>query len=105
MGGVGGLLLLAGVVASHLIAVRFSKPVEKLALDSEQNSAERRLAEAALISTSEKLKRSTRYSADASHQLKTPVTVLRAGIESLLSREDFDAAVYEALSTLLHQTH
>src|SRR5438067_1803694 len=105
IGGVGGLLLLGGFVASHFVAVRFSKPVEKLALDSEQNRAQRRLAEAALISTSEKLKRSTRYSADASHQLKTPVTVLRAGIESLLSREDFDAAVYEELSALLHQTH
>jgi len=105
IGGAGGLLLLGGFVASHFVAVRFSKPVEKLALDSEQNRAQRILAEAALISTSEKLKRSTRYSADASHQLKTPVTVLRAGIESLLSREDFDAAVYEELSALLHQTH
>jgi signal transduction histidine kinase len=104
-GGVGALLLLGGFVASHFVAVRFAKPVERLALDSEQNRAHRRRAEAALISTSEKLKRSTRYSADASHQLKTPVTVLRAGIESLLSREDFDAAVYEELSALLHQTH
>src|SRR5438132_2810 len=105
IGGAGGLLLLGGFVASHFVAVRFSKPVEKLALDSEQNRAQRRLAEAALISTSEKLKRYTRYSADASHQLKTPVTVLRAGLESLLSRDDFDAAVYEELSALLHQTH
>src|SRR6184192_941010 len=105
IGGVGGLLLLGGFVASHFVAVRFSKPVEKLALDSEQNRAQRRLAEAALISTSEKLKRSTRYSADASHQLKTPVTVLRAGLESLLSRENFEPEVYEELSTLLHQTH
>src|SRR6266403_460617 len=105
IGGAGGLLLLGGFVVSHFVAVRFSKPVEKLALDSEQNRAQRRLAEAALISTSEKLKRSTRYSADASHQLKTPVTVLRAGLESLLSREHFDPEVYEELSALLHQTH
>src|SRR5438874_3876589 len=104
-GGVGALLLLGGFVASHFVALRFAKPVERLALDSEQNRAQRRRAEAALISTSEKLKRSTRYSADASHQLKTPVTVLRAGLESLLSRDDFDAAVYEELSALLHQTH
>ncbi len=104
-GGVGALLLLGGFVASHFVAVRFAKPVERLALDSEQNRAHRRLAEAALISTSEKLKRSTRYSADASHQLKTPVTVLRAGLESLLSREHFDPEVYEELSALLHQTH
>src|SRR5437588_2409447 len=104
-GGAGGLLLLGGFVDSHFVTMRFAKPVEHLALDSEQNRAQRKQAEAALASTSEKLKRSTRYSADASHQLKTPVTVLRAGIESLLSREDFDAAVYEELSALLHQTH
>ena len=104
-GGVGALLLLGAFVASHFVAVRFAKPVERLALDSEQNRAQRRLAEAALISTSEKLKRSTRYSADASHQLKSPLTVLRAGLETLLAHEDFKPEIYEELSTLLHQTH
>ena len=68
--------LIAGFVASHFVAVRFAKPVERLTLDSERNRAQRRQAEAQLISTSEKLKRSTRYSADASHQLKSPLTVL-----------------------------
>src|SRR5213076_3529077 len=58
-----------------------------------------------LASTSEKLKRSTRYSADASHQLKSPVTLLRAGLEGLLAREDFRREIYEQLSALLHQTH
>ncbi len=103
--GAGGLLLLAGFVASHLVAIRFAKPVEELALDSEQNRERRRRAEAALISTSEKLQRSTRYSADASHQLKSPLTVLRAGLEALLAREDFNRETYEELSTLLHHTH
>ncbi|HYR21395.1 MAG TPA: HAMP domain-containing sensor histidine kinase [Chthoniobacterales bacterium] len=105
IGGVGGLLLLGGFVASHFIAVRFSKPVEQLAVDSEKNRAQRRVAEAALASTTEKLERSTRYSADASHQLKSPLTVLRAGLEALLSREDFNPEIYEELSTLLHHTH
>ena len=105
IGGAGGLVLLGGFVASHFIALRFSKPIEQLALDSEQNRAQRRRAEAALISTSEKLERSTRYSADASHQLKSPLTVLRAGLEALLTREDFSAETYEELSTLLHHTH
>ncbi len=104
-GGAGALLLLGGFVASHFIALRFAKPVERLALDSEQNRAQRRRAEAALISTSEKLSRSTRYSADASHQLKSPLTVLRAGLEALLAHEDFKPEIYEELSTLLHQTH
>ena len=105
IGSVGVLLLLGGFVASHFVAVRFSLPVEKLAVDSEKNRAQRKRAEAALASTSEELKRSARYSADASHQLKTPVTVLRVGIERLLTREDFKPDVYEELSALLHQTH
>src|SRR5262249_6488582 len=104
IGGAGALLLLGGFVASHLVALRFSAPVRKLALDSEENRAQRQRAEAALASTAEELERSTRYSADASHQLKSPVTVLRVGIESLLAREDFKPEVYEELSTLLHQT-
>jgi signal transduction histidine kinase len=105
IGGAGALLLLGGFVASHLVALRFSAPVKKLALDSKENRTQRQRAEAALASTAEELERSTRYSADASHQLKSPVTVLRVGIESLLAREDFKPDVYEELSTLLHQTH
>jgi len=105
IGGAGALLLLGGFVASHLVALRFSAPVRKLALDSEENRAQRKRAEAALASTAEELRRSTRYSADASHQLKSPVTVLRVGLESLLAREGFKPEVYEELSALLHQTH
>jgi signal transduction histidine kinase len=104
-GGLGALLLLGGFVTSHFVAVRFAKPVEQLALDSERNRAERKQAEAELMSASEKLKRSTRYSTDASHQLKSPLTVLRAGLEALLAHEDFKPEIYEELSTLLHQTH
>jgi signal transduction histidine kinase len=81
-----------------------SAPVKQLALDSEENRAERERAEAALASTTEELERSTRYSADASHQLKSPMTILRIGLESLLAREGFKPEVYEELSTLLHQT-
>src|SRR5437763_11124830 len=105
IGGAGALLLLGGFVASHFVASRLAVPVEKLALDSEENRAQRKRAEAALASTSEKLKRSTRYSADASHQLKSPVTILRIGLETLLAREDFKPEVYEELSSLIHQTH
>jgi signal transduction histidine kinase len=105
IGGAGALLLLGGLVASHFVASRLAVPVEKLAMDSEENRAQRKRAEAALASTSEKLKRSTRYSADASHQLKSPVTLLRAGVEGLLAREDFKREIYEELSALLHQTH
>src|SRR5205085_12633720 len=105
IGGAGVLLLLGGFIASHLVALRFSAPVQKLALDSVENRARRRRAEAALASTTQELERSTRYSADASHQLKSPVTVFRLGLEALLAREDFKPEVYEQLSALLHQTH
>jgi signal transduction histidine kinase len=103
--GAGAFLLLGGFMASRFIAVRLAGPVEKLAIDSEENRAQRERAEAALESTSEELERTARYSADASHQLKSPVSVLRAGIEALLAREDFKPEVYEELSGLLHQTH
>jgi signal transduction histidine kinase len=104
IGGAGALLLLGGFVASHFVARSMSAPVKKLALDSEENRAERERAEAALATTAEELERSTRYSADASHQLKSPMTILRIGLESLLAREGFKPEVYEELSTLLHQT-
>jgi len=102
---VGVLLLLGGFVAIKNETARLSLPVEKLAVHSEKDRAQRKRAEAALASTSEELKRSARYSADASHQLKSPVTVLRVGVEKLLAREEFKPDVYEELSALLHQTH
>src|SRR5256714_5380265 len=104
IGGAGALLLLGGFVASHFVARSMSAPVKKLALDSEENRAERERAEAALASTAQELDRSARYSTDTSHQLKSPMTVLRIGLESLLEREGFKPEVYEELSTLLHQT-
>src|SRR6266513_592375 len=105
IGGAGALLLLGGFVASHLVALRLSMPVKKLALDSEENRTQRKRAEAALATPAEELERSTRYSADASHQLKSPVTVFRIGLESLMAREGFKPEIYEELSALLHQTH
>jgi signal transduction histidine kinase len=84
IGSAGVFLLLGGFVVTRVAVSRLSRPVEQLAVDSE---------------------RSARYSADASHQLKSPVTVLRIGLEELLRREDFKPEVYEELSALLHQTH
>lgn len=101
----GGGILLLGYAASRFIAARFSRPVEQLAHDSEANAALRRAAEAALATTNRELERSMRFSADASHQLKTPVTVLRAGLEELLSQPQLTADQAEELSALVHQTH
>ena len=103
--GAGAALLLVGFAASHLIANRLAQPVEKLAIDSEENLARRQKVEAVLASTSEELQRSTRFSADASHQLKTPVTVLRAGIEEMLRRDNLAPEMYDELSALHHQTY
>ncbi len=101
----GGGLLLVGLLASHFLAGRLAKPVETLAVASREERTRRREAEAALEATSEELQRTARFSADASHQLKTPVTVLRAGIDELLARDDLPPDLYHELSALLHQTY
>jgi signal transduction histidine kinase len=103
--GAGSFLLLVGLVGSHVVAARMSAPVERLAVDSEENRAQRARAEAALEMTSAELQRSARFSADASHQLKTPVTVLRAGLEELLTREKFTPEECAEISALIHQTY
>jgi signal transduction histidine kinase len=102
--GAGALLLLGALGASHLMAARLSRPVEKLAVDSEANRLQRVRAEAALELTHEELQRSARFSADASHQLKTPVTVLRAGLEELAANDQLSLETREEISALVHQT-
>jgi signal transduction histidine kinase len=103
--GFGGLLLLAGLGVSHFLAGQLSQPVEKLAVDSEENLARRERAEAALETTNEELQRAARFSADASHQLMTPVTVLRAGLEELLTHERLTPRETDEISALIHQTY
>lgn len=101
----GGALLAAGFLVSHLLSRRLSRPVEKLAVVSEENRARREQAEEELQTTAAELQRSARFSADASHQLKSPITVLRAGLDSLLGREGFAPEFYEEISSLVHQTY
>jgi signal transduction histidine kinase len=81
---IGGLLLVCAFFASGLLSARLSAPVEQLAIDSE---------------------RSARFSADASHQLKTPVTVLRAGLEELLTRHNLTPEECDSIAALIHQTY
>ena len=103
--GAGALLLLLGLTGSHVAAARLSVPVEKLAVTSEENRTQRARAEAALETTSAELQRSVRFSADASHQLKTPVTVLRAGLEELMAKENLTPDECAEISALIHQTY
>ncbi len=100
----GAVLLLGGLAASHLISGRLSAPVMKLAEDSVEEHAGRVRAEAALESTSEELQRAARFSADASHQLKTPVAVLRAGLEELQAHGSLSAECQQEISALVNQT-
>ena len=102
--GAGLLLLLGGLVASHFMSARLSVPVEKLAVDSEEHRTQRVRAEATLQIRNVELQRSVRFSADASHQLKTPVTVLRAGLEELLARHDISLEMRNEIAALIHQT-
>ena len=102
--GVGILVLAGGFLASQTLARRLAVPVERLAVDSEANRAHWHRAEAALETTSRELQRSARFSADASHQLKTPVTVLRAGLEGLLAGQELGPEAREEVAGLVHQT-
>ena len=102
--GSGALLLAGAFVVSHFASARLSRPVTKLAHDSAENRAELERAETALEKTSKELQRSARFSANTSHQLKTPVTVLRAGLEELRAQEHLTPEGREAIAALIHQT-
>jgi signal transduction histidine kinase len=62
-----------------------------------------------LNATFERLQRSfeqsTRFSAQASHQLKTPIAVLRAGIEEILTDTETPERDQARAEALLHQVH
>jgi signal transduction histidine kinase len=102
--GLGAAMMIVAAGASHMISARLSRPVENLAVNSERNLFQRRRAEAALELSQEELQRSARFSANASHQLKTPITVLRLGLEDLLAGEKVTPEAREELSGLVHQT-
>src|SRR5438552_1067803 len=48
---------------------------------------------------------SVRFSAEASHHLKTPISVLRAGIEEILTDPETPAKQQTRADALLHQVH
>jgi signal transduction histidine kinase len=62
-----------------------------------------------LNATFERLQRSfeqsVRFSADASHHLKTPIAVLRAGVEEILADVKCSESAQERAEALLHRIH
>ncbi|MCB1077963.1 MAG: hypothetical protein KDM64_09070, partial [Verrucomicrobiae bacterium] len=103
--GIGSTLLIAGYSVSRHLATRLSVPVEQLAEDSEKKRVSLEKAETALEQSQVELERSARFSADTSHQLKTPVAVLRAGLEELLARDDLPEEARSDISDFIRQTH
>ena len=98
-------MLLGGLGISHVLAGRLTVPVAALAAESEEQRSGRLKAEAELQLSREGTVRAARFSSDASHQLKTPVTVLRSGLEELRSRPGLAPEMREELSDLIHQTY
>lgn len=104
--GAGAVVMLAGFVSSYILSFRLSVPVEQLAHDSREQRVGRERAEAALESTSAELGRAARFSANASHQLKTPVAVLRAGLEVMLAKQNHSSpGDSDEIAALIHQTY
>jgi len=102
--GAGVFLLLGAFGVSHFASGRLSVPVTKLAHETAEARAGRAEAQAALEKTSKELQRAARFSANTSHQLKTPVAVLRAGLEELRSQENLSPEGREEIAALIHQT-
>ena len=103
--GAGAGVMLLGLGLSYFLSFRLSAPVERLAHDSQEQRVRRVQAEAALETTSAELGRAARFSANASHQLKTPVAVMRAGLEMLQAKGSLDEADSRELEALVHQTY
>lgn len=102
----GTVVMLMGFLGSSILSFRLSVPVEQLAHDSREQRVGRERAEAALESTSAELGRAARFSANASHQLKTPVAVLRAGLETMLAKHpQISPAESDEIAALIHQTY
>lgn len=98
-------MLLGGLGVSHVLAGRLTVPVAELAAESEEQRSGRQRAEAELRLSREGTLRAARFSSDASHQLKTPVTVLRSGLEEIRSRPGLVPEMRQELSDLIHQTY
>ncbi len=116
----GPLILIASMIVGYVLAGRNIKPVDTIVDEIEAitdgRSLHRRVIE---VRSTEELARLTttlnamlirlernflslrRFTADASHELKTPLTVLRAGVERAITHPSASPAVMEVLEETL----
>ncbi|MCZ6857905.1 MAG: hypothetical protein O7F70_07890, partial [Gemmatimonadetes bacterium] len=116
----GPLILLASIIVGYVLAGRNIKPVDTIVDEIEAitdgRSLHRRVIE---VSSTEEMARLTttlnamlirlernflslrRFTADASHEVKTPLTVLRAGVERAITHPSASPALMEVLEETL----
>jgi signal transduction histidine kinase len=116
------IILICVLVGGRLIARRALSPIQEIADFAEHITAQglgqripvpqardeiRRLS-TVLNDTFDRLEKSfhqaNRFSADASHELKTPLTVLRTSVEALLRSPKLDLETQQGLSSILEDT-
>lgn len=116
-------VLLVVVIGARWVARRAIAPVEEIRQAAAQITAQRldqrlpvpptndeiagliEVLNAAFERLQRSFEQSVRFSADASHHLKTPISVLRAGIEEIMSDAECSVETQAAAEGLLHQVH
>ncbi len=100
--GLGLAALLAA--ASGWLSARFAAWFGRVARNLEAQRLRRQLAERRLSRTAEERDRAARFAGDASHQLKTPVAILRLGLDELTVDPTFPPALKPDVAELIEQT-
>jgi len=116
-------VLLVIVIGGRWVASRALAPVEEIRQAAAQITAQRldrrlpvpptgdeiagliEVLNAAFDRLQRSFEQSARFSADASHHLKTPITVLRAGVEEVMADPELNANTQAIAEGLLHRIH
>jgi len=116
-------VLIVIVIGSRWVASKAVAPVEEIRQAAAQITARRldqrlpvpptrdeiagliEVLNAAFDRLQRSFEQSARFSADASHHLKTPIAVLRAGVEEILADADCSPRTQATAEGLLHRIH